>query len=277
MAKYADLHVHTFYSDSTFSPEEVVGRAKEANLAAIAICDHDSIDGISPCMEAAERAGIEVIPGIEMTVEKEDAEAHILGYFIGWEDPGFRKILKELQETRVERIHKMVEKLKSHGVDVDATDVLKLSGRGSVGRLHLAQAIMKTGKFNRHREIFDKFIGFGKPCYVPNIKLSPKGAIELLLKVGGIPVLAHPYTVGKDEYIEEFVGYGLKGIEIYHSDHTNSMTKRYKEIAERYNLLLTGGSDCHGLNKSRVLIGSVKVPYELVEKLKEEAEKINDK
>jgi predicted metal-dependent phosphoesterase TrpH len=152
--------------------------------------------------------------------------------------------------------------------------VLKLSGKGSVGRLHLAQAIIKAGKVRRQKEIFDKYIGFGKPCYVPNVKFTPKEALEILLRCGGVPVLAHPHTVGKDEYIEEFVGYGLKGIEVYHSDHTDAMTRHYKALAERYGLVLTGGSDCHGLNKSRVLIGSVKVPYELVDRLREEAEKI---
>jgi predicted metal-dependent phosphoesterase TrpH len=182
--------------------------------------------------------------------------------------------LKELQETRIARIRKMVAMLKKFGVDVDAEEVLKLSGKGSVGRLHLAQAMLKMGAIRRQKEAFDRYIGFGKPCYVPNVRFSPKEALGELLKVGGVPVIAHPSTIGKDEYIEEFMGYGLRGIEVYHSDHTEGMTEHYKALAEKGGLLATGGSDCHGLNKSRVLIGSVKMPYGIVERLREEAQKI---
>ncbi len=263
--RYADLHVHTFYSDSTLSPEEVVSCAKEKGLDAIAICDHDSIDGIDPCREAGERLGVEVIPAIELTAEKVDAEVHLLGYFIDWRNEAFQRKLKEIQASRVKRIYKMVEKLKEENVEVDPADVFKLAGKGSVGRLHLAQAMLGAGKIKTLREAFDRYIGFLKSCYIPNIKFSPKDAIALILGVGGVPVLAHPYTMDKDEYIEEFAGYGLRGIEVYHTDHSPKTRTRYEEMARRLNLIITGGSDCHGMNKGRVLMGSVKVPYEIVE------------
>lgn len=272
--KYADLHVHTFYSDSTFSPEEVVSCAKDKGLDAIAICDHDCIDGIEPCQEAGNKLDVEVIPGIELTVEKTDAEIHLLGYFIDWKRDWFQEKLKEIQSLRVDRIHKMVEKLNGLNIKIDSDDVFKLAGKGSVGRLHLAQTMLRKGKIKNLKEAFDKYIGFLKPCYVPNIRFSPKEAIEVILKVGGVPVLAHPDVLGKDEYIPELIEYGLRGVEVYHTDHKSHIVRHYEELAKRFGLLMTGGSDCHGLGKGRVLMGGIKIPYELVEKLKVQSGKI---
>jgi len=272
--KYADLHIHTHYSDSTFSPEEVIACANDKALSAIAICDHDSIDGIEPAIRAGRAVGIEVVPGIELTVEKADAEIHLLGYFIDHQAPWFQKRLKEMQASRIERVRKMIEKLSEHDIKLSIDDVLKLSGKGSMGRLHLAQAMIKTGKVRSFREVFEKYIGFLKPCYVSNVRFTPKEAIEVILKTGGVPVVAHPATMNKDEYIPELAGYGLRGIEVYHTDHNPNKVKHYEAMARELGLLMTGGSDCHGMGKGRVLIGTVRVPYEIVEKLKEESEKV---
>jgi 3',5'-nucleoside bisphosphate phosphatase len=273
--KYADLHIHTYYSDSTFSPEEVVDCADKKGLSAIAICDHDCVDGIGPCRGLAQPLGIEVVPGIEMTVEKKDAEIHILGYYIDWKDDEFRKKLKTLRDARIERVHKIIKKLKEHGITIDAEDVFRLAARGTVGRLHIAQVILKAGQAKSFREIFEKYIGFMKPCYVSNLRFTPKEAIGEILKIGGVPVLAHPYTMGKDEYIPELVKCGLRGIEVFHTDHKAAAEKHYSKIAEEYGLIVTGGSDCHGIGKGRVLIGTVRVPYDIVERLKEESRKIS--
>ncbi|MFA5146343.1 MAG: PHP domain-containing protein [Candidatus Omnitrophota bacterium] len=272
--KYADLHVHTFYSDSTFSPEEVVSCAVEKKIDAVAICDHDSIDGIEPCRRIGAELGVEIIPAIELTAEKVDIEVHMLGYFVDWKIPWFQEKLREIQKLRIGRVYKMVDKLKGENVEIDPDDVFKLAGKGSVGRLHMAQAMLKAGKIKRLQEAFDKYIGFLKPCYVPNIRFSPQNAIELILSVGGVPVLAHPYTIRKDECIPEFVEYGLRGIEVYHTDHKPIIVQHYEETAKRYGLIATGGSDCHGLGKGKVLMGGVRVPYSVVEKLKEESERI---
>jgi 3',5'-nucleoside bisphosphate phosphatase len=272
--KFADLHVHTFYSDSTFSPEEVVACAVDKGLNAIAICDHDSIDGIVPCAEIGGRMGLEIIPGIELTVERSDVEIHILGYFMDYTSEPFRKRLKEIQEARIGRIHKMVEKLNAEGVSVKAEDVFSSAGRGTVGRLHLARAILKAGKLKTFKEIFDKYIGFKKSCYVSSIRFTPKEAIEALLEIGGVPVLAHPYVMGSDDCIPELVGYGLRGIEVYHTDHKPGVVKHYEALAKEHGLIATGGSDCHGLGKGRVLLGAVRVPYTTVEALREESESI---
>jgi len=271
---YADLHVHTFYSDSTFSPEDVVKTAHKTGIDTIAITDHDCVDGIAASIEQGKKYGVNIIPGIEMTVEKDKNEVHILGYFIDWKAHWFREKLEIIKTSRVKRMHKMIELLKEKGIKIDPEAVFKLSGKGSVGRLHLALTMFRARKIRTIQEAFRKYIGFRKPCYVPHTKFSPKDAIKMVLKTGGVPVLAHPRLLGDDDLIPEFVGYGLRGIEVYHTDHNVGTREKYLKIAEENNLLVTGGSDCHGLGKGHVLIGTVKVDCSLVEKLEEEAKHI---
>jgi len=245
--------------------------AKEKDLAAIAICDHDCVDGIQPCHDLGVLSGVEVVPGIELTVEKDDTEIHFLGYCIDWQNQWLQKKLKDLQQFRINRINAMIAKLKEQGIEVSPQAVFQLSGRGSVGRLHLARVMLQTGKIASMDEAFRKYIGFLKPCYVKNIHFSPREAIETILKVGGVPVLAHPRTLRNDGMIPDLIDCGLRGIEAYHTDHDAALTKRYEAMAKRYNILVTGGSDCHGLGKGRVLMGGVKVPYEILERLREAA------
>ena len=273
--KYADLHVHTDFSDGTFTPEEVVRTAKDKGLSAIAICDHDCVDGIKPARESAKNSSLEIIPAIELTVIKNGREIHMLGYFISWQEEWLSRILKRVQEERVARIDKMIEKLKRFKVKVDREKVLDIAGRkGSVGRLHLARALFETGAVYSIQAVFNKYLGDSRPCYVEDIGFGPKEAIELILKANGVPVLAHPGVGGVESFTKEFVGYGLRGIETFHTDHSRGTIKRYEQMAAEYGIIATGGSDCHGLGKGRVLMGGVKVPYTVVEELKKEAERI---
>lgn len=273
--KYADLHVHTIFSDGTFTPEEAVRVAREKGLSCIAICDHDCVDGIGPSIEYSKKNPIEIIPGVELTAMKDRKEIHILGYFISWKEQWFREILKKIQAERVLRINKMIEKLKRFNIEVMPDRVMNIAGgKGSVGRLHLARALVEIKAVSSIQAAFDKYIGDFKPCYVEDIDFSPKEAIEFILRAKGIPVLAHPYTIGNDSLIQEFVKYGMRGIEVFHIDHSLSISKRYEKIALENGLLVTGGSDCHGLGKGRVLLGTVRVPYSLVDKLKEAANRI---
>jgi len=266
--KQADLHVHTHFSDGTFSPKEVVECAVKKGLNAIAITDHDCVDGIDHAIKYAEGTGLEIIPGIEFTTELDNREIHILGYFIDYKQGWFIKELEQLCQMRDNRMNKMLECLSKYGVSITMDEVKKISGEGSSGRLHLATLLLKKGYVKSMQEAFDKFLGNGKACYVQGDRISPIKAISIISKLKGVAVLAHPFTVGKDELIPIFAKAGLKGIEVYHTDHNKSTSGRYEKIAQDLGLLKTGGSDCHGMNKGRVLMGTVTVPYSVVDKLK---------
>lgn len=277
MKKYADLHVHTQHSDSTLSPEEVVDLAYEKGLSAISITDHDCIDGIAPSIEQAKKYNIEIVPGVELTAEEDNLEVHLIGYFIDWQAEWFGKKLAEIRVARVDRIRGMVSKLKDIGIDIDPKKVFELSGPGSVGRLHLAMVLYNEGYTSSISEAFRKYIGNNSPCYVKRFKLTPQEAIDMILKLGGVPVLAHPHVLGRDDLIGSLVEKGLRGIEVYHTEHPNKATLHYEDVAFEQGLLITGGSDCHGMGKGNILIGKIKVPYSIVEDLKREAARIKEK
>jgi len=275
MGKTADLHIHTNISDSTFSPEKVVEYAKEQGLAGIAITDHDTCDGIGPAIMAAKGAGIEIIPGVELTAEVDDNEMHILGYFIDWQDSAFLKKLEEMCEAREERAKEILRRLGEQGIDLKYEELLEIAGQGpgSIGRLHIAQLLYKKGKVNSIKGAFTKYIGTKCQAYVKRFKLSPKQAVDMIKSVGGVSVFAHPKTVNTEnkslkDIVSMLKGDGIQGLEVYHSDHNAGDSVEFKKLAEELGLLITGGSDCHGLGKKEILLGKVKVPYELVEKLR---------
>jgi predicted metal-dependent phosphoesterase TrpH len=272
--KYADLHVHTFYSDSTFSPEEVIKCAHDRALSGVAISDHDCVDGIGEAKKAGSQLDIEVIPAVELTSEYEGMEIHLLGYFIDWQAPWLDAKLKWMQDCRNKRIYEMVKKLESLGVKIEAENVFKLAGKGSAGRPHIARALIQAGKVRSVSEAFERYLGPDKPCNVPNVRFSAEESIRMILKAGGVPVFGHPAVMGKDEFIPELISYGLKGLEVYHSDHRPSVVRRYEDIAKKYKLFMTGGSDCHGFNKGKILLGGVRVPYDIVEGLRKESERV---
>jgi len=269
MSPEADLHVHTIYSDSTFSPQEVVVTAHEVGLSCIAITDHDAVGGVEEAIDYGKKVGIEVIPGVELTAEYNDTEIHILGYFIDYKSSWFLEKLQHLRETRRKRFFQMVEKLKNFNISLDAEKIIRQNPFASIGRLHLAQELYRKGYVSSIKEAFRLYIGEGRPCYVKKERLSPQEAITMIRKLGGISVVAHPYLMGDDNVIPVLVKEGIEGIEVYHSEHPLSAQIRYMSIAQNYNLLITGGSDCHGLGKGKVLLGKVRISYNLVEKLKE--------
>lgn len=272
--KFADLHLHTLFSDSTYTAQELIQEAKKADLACIAVVDHDTVLGIEPSLEAARTNNIEVLPGIELTAEYNDLEIHILGYIIDYKNQSLLEKLEFLSKNRIERIYKMVDKLKSIGIGLEAKDVFDLARQGTVGRLHVAGALVKEGWVTSVNEAFQKYIGDKCPGYILGFRLSPAEAIRLIKGAGGIPVLAHPHTIAQDNLIPELVNSGIMGLEVYYPDYTTAMIDSYLNLADKYNLLITGGSDCHGQAKPEVRIGSVKIPHELVEKLKEAKERV---
>jgi len=272
--KYADLHVHTDFSDGTFPPEKVVDIAGDKGLSSIAICDHDCVDAIEPSIIHARKIPIEIIPGVELTVIKDGKEIHVLGYFISWKEKWFREILKGIQKGRIERLDGMLAKLKKFGINLEKGRIIEIAGgKGSVGRLHLARGLLEAKAVPSIQAAFDKYIGDFKPCYVEDVGFRAEEALEVISRAKGVPVLAHPQAIGDDSLVQEFIKLGVRGIEAYHLSHSPSQSKKYEKMAKDYGLIVTGGSDCHGMGKGRVLLGSVKVPYTVVEQLRQEAAK----
>lgn len=267
--KYADLHIHTNKSDSTFSPEEVVGYAARCGLSAIAITDHDSVEAIPLVNEYAGQYDIELIPGIELSSDANGEEAHILGYYIDYKKQWFLDRVQFLREMRTRRAHQMLGRLNELGLEITIDDVLNMSGEGAIGRMHIARALLEKKYISSIAEAFQKYIGKGRYAYVKKYRITPEEAIDMIGKLGGISVLAHPQIMNLDAVIPAMIKQGLQGIEVYHTDQNREGEKKYLALAERYNLLVTGGSDCHGIGKGKVLMGTVKIPYELVEKLKD--------
>lgn len=274
--RFADLHLHTIFSDGTYTPQELIYQVSNVGIEAIAVADHDTVEGIIPTLETAKKKNIEMIPAIELSAEYDGLEVHILGYFIEYKHAELIKKLDFLKENRRERMFKMVDKLKKMEVDIDIEEVFNLAQGAPLGRLHLARALLKKGYVNSIFDAFKKYIGEQAPAYICGFHFSPYEAIKLIRDSRGIAVLAHPYSIKRDDLIPLFVDYGMRGLEVYYPEHTKAMTNYYKNLADKYNLLITGGSDCHGNAKPEVHLGSIKIPYLLVEKLKEEKAKLNE-
>ena len=274
MTKFADLHIHTHYSDSTLSPQEVVEEAHRLKIACIAITDHDTIDGIGPTQIAAKSFDIEVIPAIELSSEIQGKDVHILGYFIDCSHSLLKEELTKMQAARVERIKKMIQKLKAQGIDnIDFAQDFGDTRSYSLGRPHLAMVLKQKGWVSSISEAFEKYLGEGCPAYVGKWKISPYEAIALIRKSAGLAVLAHPMVTNRDELIPGFVEAGLRGIEVYYPNYSKTTIDYYKGIAKKHKLITTGGSDAHGKAKSNTTIGKVRIPYTTVETMKEELQK----
>ncbi len=266
--KFADLHLHTQFSDGTFTPEELVLRAQQNGLACIAVTDHDSVEGCARAAAACAAVKMDFIPGAELTAEHADTEVHILGYFLDITDEEFLARIARFQVVRQNRIHEMVAALNQLGIPLKAESVFALANCKSPGRPHVARALVKEKLIGNLDEAFDKYLKKGRPAWVPKTKMSALEAVELIHQAGGLAVIAHPGLNRTDEIIPDLVDAGMDGIECFHTKHSTVMSERYLEIADKYHLLVTGGSDCHGYSKKAPLIGTVKLPYEHVEQMK---------
>jgi hypothetical protein len=262
--KFADLHIHSRASDGWITAEEVVELAAKTGLAAIAIVDHDTVDSIEAAIKAGKKYSVEVIPGVELSSEIRGAELHILGYFINWRDGRFQNKLREIQKTRRNRAQKILEKLQRFGVEISFQDLASMNG-SAIGRLHIAQTMLDGGYVKTIDEAFDKYLGLGKPACVEKYPLTPAEAISMIRKVDGIAVLAHPTYVQASGVLPKLIKMGLQGIEVYHSKHDAATAERYRKLAKKYGLLITGGSDSHG---REIAVGDIQIPYSFVEKLR---------
>ena len=265
---YVDLHLHTNASDGLLSPKEVVEYAIKLNLAAIAITDHDTVDGFKVASKMAPEDMLEVIPGVELSCYYKGFDIHILGYLIDYEIPEFVKKIESFRKERYERGEAMVAKLNELGINLSMETVKSIAGNSAVGRPHVADALVREEFVQTYDEAFARYLGYHAPAYVPKPELTPEHGMDLIHLVRGVAVLAHPGTLKHDEFIPDLVDCGLDGIEAYHSLHDKSAVLRYKNTAKKYGLIFTGGSDCHGPRKGKILMGSQRVPYGCLADLK---------
>ena len=265
---FADLHLHTHFSDGTYSPEELAGHARNYGLRAVALTDHDTVAGCPRMQAACERLGVEFIPAAELTAEHEGHEIHIIAYYVETEHPRLLIEMARFQAVRQNRIREMVTRLNTIGIPLEAESVFRLANCQSPGRPHVARALVQAGWCASLDEAFERFLKKHRPAWVPKFKMSALEAIQLIHEAGGLAVMAHPGLSRTDEIIPILVAAGLDGLECYHTKHPPSAAAHYVEMAARHGLLITGGSDCHGLSKGKPLIGSVRLPYEHVVKLR---------
>ena len=268
MRDSCDLHVHTTLSDGTFTPAQIVKKAVELGLRAVAITDHDTVAGIGQSLEAAAGTGLEIIPGIEMSADIDAGELHMLGYFMDYKSGPLLKELEDCCNIRTQRIYKIVERLEKMGINIRSDEVFNEANGIAVGRPHVARVMLKKGYIKNTSEAFRKYIGEKCPAYVGKKKTTPEKVIEIIRKAGGMAGIAHPGSINRDDLIVRLIDRGLQFIEAYHPDHSTSIEKHYKKMAERKGLLVTGGSDFHGINKQSVSLGSKTVPYSTVEAIK---------
>lgn len=276
MDRFVDLHTHSIASDGSMAPAELVRHAKESGLSAVALTDHDTVDGIEEALEEGERIGFEVVPGVEISLDY-NGEMHMLGYFFGGNYVKVEPLLNRLRMNREERNPKMVEKLNELGFDITLQEVAAEAKGRVVARPHMASVMVKKGYVKSVREAFDKYISSGRPAYVKKDRLTPEEGITEIVKAGGIPVLAHPIYLGLnvhklDELLSKLVAVGLKGIEAHYVDNSYDDTGNLLRLAIKHNIIAAGGSDFHGKFKPDIKIGvgkgNLRVPYEALDRMK---------
>lgn len=270
-----DLHSHTIASDGILTPELLVDFAVERGIGILAVTDHDTTNGLA---EAISRAAgrVELWPGVELSTDVPGSEVHVLGYFIDYQDVALNETLARLRESRLDRGEEIVRRLNELGLPVSWERVRELAGAGAVGRPHIAQAMVEAGHVATFRDAFDHYIGRNGPAYVERVKLTPPESIDLILRSGGMPVLAHPTYIAPEGdktfdlrgYVAELLPAGLVGIEAYYGSYTPEQSREMQSIAAELGLIPTGGTDYHGGNVSSTMLGDVEVPWATVERMR---------
>lgn len=241
-----DLHIHTTASDGFYSPQEVIKKAVSAGLNIISITDHDTIDEVKLY---ADKVGIEVVTGIELSAEFDNREVHILGYFFDHKDKEFLLSIDNFRKSRFERVKKFITKLNEQGIMITLNDVIAKSNSSSLGRPHIAQAIIDKGYAKSFYEVFAKYLGNNSPSFVKKDFLAPETAFELINRAGGISIIAHPGAIS-EVTVRNFIKSGVNGFEVNHPSHSSLQKKYYSEVITKYNLIGTAGSDFHGGKRS---------------------------
>lgn len=278
MIQEVDFHSHTVHSDGTLTAAQLVELAKQKGIKALALTDHDTTSGLEEAMAAGERLGVELIPGIEISVVYDPGTMHILGYFIDHRAEKLQKAIRRLQEDRNERNPQIVTKLNALGMNITLEEVEQESGGGQVGRPHFARVLVKRGYVRDFEEAFEKYLSKNAPAYVDKRRVSPEDGIRMIREAGGIAVLAHPKLLRArrprefDEVLDRLVASGLGGIEAYSSCQNEQEARQFRAAGEARHIFVTGGSDFHGDNKGEVELGNMgdwaRLGYELVEAMR---------
>jgi predicted metal-dependent phosphoesterase TrpH len=277
-----DLHIHSTASDGSFTPAEIIDHAQRLNLAAIAITDHDSVYGSREALRTGIPASLKFLTGVEISAAHPpfftgSGSFHILGYGIHLDNRTLNQTLNRLREARKNRNPKIIKRLNELGLKISLEDVGQTVAQGQLGRPHIAYAMIKKGFVESMDEAFDNFLGAGKPAYVDKDRIGCEQAVKMIRDAGGVPVLAHPALLNiddhfqLDELIQNLIKIGMRGIEVYYPEHSAEQTQRYFELADKYHLLITGGTDFHGSITPKIKMGTGKgtlfIPYQLYEKL----------
>lgn len=265
MRAKADLHMHTTFSDGALSPQELLEQASRAGLTIVSITDHDNVGAFDDAIPLGKRMGIEVIPGVELSASIEDRDIHILGYFIDYTSARFREFIAVFRAERVKRAERIVEKLNGLNVPLRIEAVMDLAGPGSVGRPHIANALVEEGLASTYHDAFNKYIGTGKPAYEKKFHISPREAIELISSAGGLSFVAHPGNNIDEDILTRLIRDGVDGIEVVHPSHSPERVSYYSGIVSEYFLLASGGSDFHGGRRNdHDALGKWVIPEEYV-------------
>lgn len=264
-----DLHAHTTASDGTLAPAELVDLAAERDMRVIAVTDHDTVDGIAAARQRAAERNLTLVPGVELSTTERGAEVHVLGYGLDIADPSLRDELARLAATRYQRIVTMIEKLRAAGYPVDGDAILAQADEGSIGRPHVARALIELGVVSTVDEAFDRFLRPGRPGWVPRAPFTPEQAVRLLADHGAVPVLAHPYSTGAVvPVLDRLIPVGLKGMEVWYGEYDDDQREALHRIAASRDLIPTGGSDYHGPHfRAGRELGTAPVTYEVFERL----------
>ena len=264
-----DLHVHSTTSDGDLSPSEVVRYALSQGLIALALTDHDTLGGIAEAQRAAEGADLDVIPGTEINSKWEGGALHLLGYYVDPDHPVLKRRLQRMRNARLDRAHAMLDRLEDLGLPMDWEDVDAMAQGQSMGRPHIARALLNRGYVDSIQEAFDRYISPGGAAYVPRLRLTPGEVIESIHAAGGVAVLAHPGPSGAVDIIPRLVSLGLQGLEVYYPRQSSSDVQLLLDLCQRYGLIATGGSDFHAEDHEEgATLGSVFVPVECIEELR---------
>ena len=281
--QFIDLHVHSDKSDGSLSPSDLVSYAIKQGVTAFALTDHDTVDGIDEALRASEGTSVTVIPGIELSTEYEGKDIHIVGLFIDKEEPAFRDKIQEFVDSRILRNQKMCQKLTEHGLPITYEELTGEFPGSVITRAHYAQLLLKKGYIKSLKEAFERYIGDRGPCFIPREKITPEDGVKLILSAKGIPVLAHPLQYGMgDERLQRLIdrlkAVGLQAMEAIYCTHSPSEENKMRALADKNNLLISGGSDFHGNAKPGLELGTgygkLYVPVEVLKALKARKEEL---